>query len=228
MFERVKMSLEERYKALQPVRLVAALQAATEHGSEATPPEEIRDLLDYELKKLRIEPELVALLPVKGKRVYGRGPEGTLKALEDLRPPPGQTYSVAEGKLWLLEGSEVRDTAPEHEGVIRGYRWIGAPIDSSTLTAGIPAEAGVVAWTDDHRQVVAGLPWPAGDVRERTVRIGGRNLDHFSEPFFGGLVPMDLHLMAEARGLRESVLQVAVLAAALSIAAAAVLLARPR
>jgi hypothetical protein len=65
-------------------------------------------------------------------------------------------------------------------------------------------------------------------VRERTVRIGGRNLDHFSEPFFGGLVPMDLHLMAEARGLRESVLQVAVLAAALSIAAAAVLLARPR
>jgi tRNA A-37 threonylcarbamoyl transferase component Bud32 len=227
-FDREKARLDERYKGLQPVRLVAALQAATERGTDATPPEEIRDLLDYELKKLRVEPDLLAVLPPRGRAVYARGPSAALAALDDRRPAPGPAFAAAEGRLWLLDGAEVRDTAPEHDDVVRGYRWIGAPIDAAALSGAIPADAGLVAWTGPDRRVLAGASFAPADADRGPVRVGARSLVDFSEPLPGAVLPVRQHLLVEARGPREGFLLGASIACAASLAAALLLLRRAR
>ena len=232
IFDQEKSRLEERYKGLQPVRLIAALEAAAERGSEATPAEEIQDLLDYELKKLRVDPELLAVFPVKGRAVFVRGPAAALRVLENRVPAPGIAFTAAGGRLWLLEGTAVRDTAPEHDGLVRGYRWIGVPIDSAALAGALPEDAGLVAWSGPDRGRLAGTAPPdalgAPEAPGNAVRVGSRSLHRFTEPLSGALVPIDQHLLVDARGLRELVVRSAGLASALSLAMAVVLLARAR
>jgi len=229
MFEQEKVRLDERYKGLQPVRLIAALQAASELGPDATPPEEIRELLNYELKKLRVEPELLALLPLRGKAVYGRGPAAALASLENQRPGPGLSFTAEGGRLWLLEGSEVRDTAPEHEDVVRGYLWIGAPIDSAALPGMFDADAGLVAWIGSGRQVLA-RSGPIDDhaLEEETATVDGRSLRVSSEPLAGAFIPIRQVLLVHAHGVREFAILSANLAGAISLVLGIALLARPR
>ncbi|HVR83380.1 MAG TPA: serine/threonine-protein kinase [Planctomycetota bacterium] len=229
MFDQEKGRLDERYKGLQPVRLIAALQAASGHGPDTTPPEEIRELLNYELKKLRVEPELLALMPLRGKAVYGRGPAAALASLENLPPGAGLSYTAVDGRLWLLEGAEVRDTAPEHEDVVHGYRWIGAPIDSAALPGMIDAEAGLVAWIGPDRQVLASSGTVDKDSLQREIAtIDGRSLRVSSEPLSGALVPIRQALLVHAHGVREFTILAATLAGAILLGAGIVLLARPR
>jgi serine/threonine-protein kinase len=230
IFDQEKARLDERYKGLQPVRLIAALQAASEHAPDnTTPPEEIRELLDYELKKLRVEPELLALMPLRGKAVYGRGPAAVLASLENLRPGPGLSFTAVDGRLWLLEGAEVRDTAPEHEDVIHGYRWIGAPIDSGALESAIDADAGQVAWIGPDRQILARTGAIRGGTLEGEIAtVDGRSLRISSEPLAGALVPIRQALLIRAYGVREIAILAANLAGTISLVAGIVLLARPR
>jgi predicted Ser/Thr protein kinase len=229
VFDQEKGRLDERYKGLQPVRLIAALQAASEHGPDTTPPEEIRELLDYELKKLRVEPDLLALMPLRGRAVYGRGPATALASLENLRPGPGLSFTAVDGRLWLLEGSLVRDTAPEHEDVVHGYRWIGAPIDSAALPGMIDADAGLVAWIGPSRQVLASSGSIDEDSLQREVAtVKGRSLRVSSEPLAGALVPIRQALLVHAHGVREFAILAANLAGAISLVAGIVLAARAR
>jgi len=226
---REKGRLDERYKGLQQVRLIAALQAASGHGPDTTPPEEIRELLNYELKKLRVEPELLALMPLRGKAVYGRGPAAALASLENLPPGPGLSYTAVDGRLWLLEGAEVRDTAPEHQDVVHGYRWIGAPIDSAALPGMFDADAGLVAWIGPDRQVLARSGPIDGEALEQEVAtVDGRSLRVSSEPLAGALVPIRQALLVHAHGAREFAMMSANLAGVISLVLGLVLLARPR
>jgi serine/threonine-protein kinase len=232
LFEQEKSRLEERYKGLQPVRLIAALQAAAERGSEATPAEEIQDLLDYELRKLRVDPDLIALFPMKGRAVYARGPAAALAALENRGPGAGLAFTAAEGRLWLLAGTPVKDTAPEHEGMVRGTRWIGVPIDSAALPGLLPGDAGLVAWSGPNGRMLAGTA-PASalgphDQPQDAIPVGDRSLHRFQEPLAGALVLIHQHLLVESRGTREVVILWAGLASALSLTLSVVLLARPR
>ena len=229
LFDQEKGRLEERYKGLQPVRLIAALQAAAERGPDATPPEEIRELLDYELKKLRVDPDLLALMPPKGRTVYGRGPAAVIASLENVRPAQGLAFTAVDGRLWLLQGTDVRDTAPEHEHVVRGVRWIGAPIDSAALTRMIDDDAGLVAWIGPERQVLASsAPIEAEEVARTVVTVADRSLRVTSEPLAGALVPIQQLLLVHGHGIREFVILAANAAAAVLLAAGVVLLARPR
>jgi hypothetical protein len=227
VFDQEKGRLDERYKGLQPVRLIAALQAASEHGPDTTPPEEIRELLNYELKKLRVEPELLALMPLRGKAVYGRGPAAALASLENLRPGPGLSFTADGGRLWLLEGAEIRDTAPEHEDIVHGYRWIGAPIDSSVLQGMIDADAGLVAWIGPDRQVLASSGAISDDALQQEITtVDGRSLRVSSEPLAGALVPIRQDLLVHAHGVREFAILVANLVGAVSFAVGTVLICR--
>jgi hypothetical protein len=229
IFDQEKGRLDERYKGLAPVRLIAALQAASEHGPDTTPPEEIRELLDYELKKLRVEPELLAVMPLRGKAVYGRGPAAALASLENVRPGPGVSFTAVDGRLWMLEGVDIRDTAPEHEDVVRGYRWIGAPIDSAASRAMIDADAGLVAWIGPDRQVLASSGAIENDALQREIAtVAGRSFRVTSEPLAGALVPIRQALLVHAHGVREFSILAADLAGAILLAAGVVLLARAR
>ncbi|HLY10020.1 MAG TPA: serine/threonine-protein kinase, partial [Planctomycetota bacterium] len=228
MFDQERARLEERYKGLQPIRLIAALQAAAERGADATPPEEIRELLDYELKKLRVDPDLLALMSPGGKVVYGRGPAAAIAVLELVRPGGGPTFAAVDDRLWLLEGADVRDTAPDSGSALRGYRWIGAPLDSSTLAGRIPEEAGLVAWTGSDRRVLAGTAPPGTLDPGESLRIGGRALRVYSEPLPGAVSPIRQTLLVDARGGRELATLGGGAAAAILLAAGLVLLARGR
>jgi len=229
LFDQERGRLEERYKGLQPVRLIAALQAVAERGPDATPTEEIRELLDYELKKLRVDPELLALMPPKGRAVYGRGPATVIASLENVRPGQGLAFTAVEGRLWLLEGTEVHDTAPEHEQVVRGVRWIGAPIDSGALKGMIDDDAGIVAWIGPEQQVLASsAPFEAEEVPRPVVTVADRSLRVTTEPLAGALVPIQQLLLVHGHGVREFVILAANAAAAVLLAAGVVLLVRPR
>jgi len=152
-----------------------------------------------------------------------------LASLENLRPGPGLSFTAVDGRLWVLEGAEVRDTAPEHEDVIHGYRWIGAPIDSGALEGTIDADAGQVAWIGPDRQILARTGAIRGDsVEGEIATVDDRSLRVSSEPLAGALVPIRQVLLIRSSGAREFTILAANLAGTISLVAGVVLLAMPR
>jgi serine/threonine protein kinase len=231
-FDGESARLLERAKGLQPIRLIAALQAASEPGREATPPEEIRELLDYELRKLQLEPEFFALVGKQGQIIYSRGPAALLDSLRKVRAGQGRVFAIAKGRLWILEGTLVRDTIPENEGVERGTRWIGESLDASVLFKTMEGDLGEVAWTGPDGAVLGGgrlslAPHP-GSFDAAALAVGGGPFQVFSEDLPGAIDPIRQHLLVRIRGGRTVAFFGSTALAGLSLLGLLVLFVRPR